>query len=80
MENVIHAHEVLHMVGEAADGIMLEDLRTELQQKFGPEVRFTNCADAMFTVDELLVFLQARGKISVNGGLARVNAQNVCSH
>lgn len=80
MENVIHAHDVLHMVAESNDGIMLEDLRTTLQTKFGPDVRFTNCADARFTVDELLVFLQARSKISVRDGVARVNTENVCSH
>jgi probable metal-binding protein len=68
------------MVAESNDGMRLSDLRTELQQKFGPDVRFTNCADAMFTVDELLAFLQARGKISVTEGIARVNARNVCSH
>ncbi len=80
MDTVIHAHDVLHMVGESNGGILLEELRTELNTRFGPDVRFTNCADARFTVDELLHFLQARGKISVDDGVARVNGQNVCHH
>ncbi|MGE5314622.1 MAG: YecH family metal-binding protein [Acidobacteriota bacterium] len=80
MENVIHAHDVLHMVAESNDGIVLEELRTVLNEKYGPAVRFTNCADARFTVDELLAFLQMRGKISVENGVARLNAHNVCNH
>lgn len=80
MENVIHAHDVLSMVAESNDGMMLEDLRAVLQTKYGPDVRFTNCADARFTVDELLLFLESRGKIYVDDGVARVNARNVCSH
>ncbi len=80
MEHVIHAHDVLHMVAESNDGILLEELRATLNMRFGPDVRFTNCADARFTVDELLQFLVARSKISVRNGVARVNSQNVCSH
>lgn len=80
MDNVIHAHDVLHMVAEHAGGITLKDLRTVLIEKYGTNVRFTNCADARFTVDELLVFLESRGKIHVHDGLAQVNADRVCSH
>jgi probable metal-binding protein len=80
MENVVHAHDVLHMVAESNDGIKLEELRALLNQKYGSEIRFTNCADARFTVDELLVFLESRGKISVDNGVARVNANRVCNH
>jgi probable metal-binding protein len=80
MENVIHAHDVLSMVAESNGGMMLDDLRSMLHTKYGPDVRFTNCADARFTVDELLLFLESRGKISVEDGVARVNTQNVCSH
>ena len=80
MNNVIHAHDVLDMVAASNSGIILEELRSTLNAQFGPDVRFTNCADARFTVDELLLFLEARGKISVNDGVARVNAHNVCSH
>ena len=80
METVIHAHDVLGMVAESPDGMPLQELRVVLNSKYGPEVRFTNCADAKFTVDELLVFLESRGKISVNEGVARVNGQMVCNH
>jgi probable metal-binding protein len=80
MENVIHAHDVLDMVAERTDGILLQDLRAVLNQKYGSAVRFTNCADSRFTVDELLLFLESRGKITVTDGVARVNADRVCRH
>jgi probable metal-binding protein len=80
MENVIHAHDVLHLLAESEGGLLLEDLRSLLHRTFGSDARFTNCADARFTVDELLLFFERRGKISVSGGRARVNAENVCKH
>ena len=80
MENVIHAHDVLHMVAESNDGIVLHELRAILNERYGSAVRFTNCGDARFTVDELLEFLETRGKISVIDGVARVNSDRVCRH
>lgn len=81
MENVVHAHDVLHKVAECNDGIGLEELQTHLNEQYGQAVRFTNCADARFTIDELLLFLESRGKIFVDErGIARINAARVCNH
>jgi probable metal-binding protein len=75
----IHGHEVLRMVMTAQPPVGCEALRSEIAARYGNDARFHTCSTDDLSIDELLAFLLARGKLSiVDGGLVACR-EEICS-
>ena len=75
----IHAHEVLHLVGDHDGQLTVATLQDKVSEKFGPGARFFACFAEGLTVAELLPALIEREKIAEIDGKLHLRRHNVCS-
>jgi probable metal-binding protein len=76
----IHGHDVIAMMLETAQPYSRASLVAAIAARFGEAARFHTCSAAGMTADELVTFLEARGKFTPVGGGFQVNADRVCRH
>ncbi len=65
--NQIHGHEVLQMMLASGKNYTQASLVEDIRQKFGTEARFCTCSAANLTAEQLVAFLEARGKFMPQG-------------
>ncbi len=74
----IHAHQVLKAFAGKQDS--LESLLKAISDQFGHDALFHNCCGNEMSAEQLLTFLQKKGKlIETQTGLFTVNHQT-CDH
>ena len=74
----LHAHEVLHMM--EGNSYSIASLKEAIIEKFGKEQRFYACSADDMNVDELIVFLQNKGKFMPADNGFTVDITKVCDH
>ncbi|MFM1945205.1 MAG: hypothetical protein RI897_4187 [Verrucomicrobiota bacterium] len=80
MVRSIHGHEVMEMMVETGKAYSREGLIAAIHERFGVDARFHTCAADQMTADDLVGFLEARGKFkAVEGGLG-MDASSICGH
>ena len=80
MPEQIHGHEVLEMMVESGKVYTRDSLRADIAERFGESARFYTCSAENLSADELIAFLQERGKFAdVNGGF-KMDADEICNH
>jgi probable metal-binding protein len=57
-----------------------ESLRKSILEKFGAEARFFTCSAQNMTMDELIDFLQSRGKFVEAGDGVSTSPDKICNH
>ncbi|MBT3253615.1 MAG: YecH family protein [Candidatus Marinimicrobia bacterium] len=78
--NTIHGHEVMHMMVNSGESYTRESLRSAIQQQFGEDTRFFTCSAQGMTADELIHFLENKGKFHpVDGGFTTA-PESICNH
>jgi probable metal-binding protein len=78
--NTIHGHEVMHMMVNSGESYTRESLRSAIHQQFGEETRFFTCSAQGMTADELILFLENKGKFHpVDGGFTTA-PDRICNH
>jgi probable metal-binding protein len=80
MPEQIHGHEVMQMMNDAKIAYTRDTLRAAIVTKFGADARFYTCAAEDLTADELIDFLDERGKFVPSGAGFVVDADRVCRH
>jgi len=65
MENIRHIHEVLQLLFSNEKEYTVESLYAELRSQFGEDVQFSNCAENVFPISEVVPFILSRGKIKL---------------
>ncbi|UCD39095.1 MAG: DUF2492 family protein [Fidelibacterota bacterium] len=80
MNQVFHAHELLHLLMAADSPISEDALRIKANQRFGENAYFTNCTGRLYSFDEIMDFLTSRNKVLVRDGGIYVITHNVCDH
>jgi probable metal-binding protein len=76
----IHGHEVMAMMVEAGRPFTRTELAAAIVARFGPGARFHTCSAGGMTAEELVAFLEARGKFTERGGRVSTTADRICSH
>lgn len=72
-----HGHEVLHMM--EGNSYTREGLVKAIVDKFGPRERFYTCHAEGLTAEELVDFLEGRGKfVPADSGGFTVDASKIC--
>ncbi len=67
MDNLRHIHDVLELLFTSEKQFTVASLQTELQNTYGEDVQFANCADHLFGIDEVVPFILGKNKIRLEG-------------
>ena len=76
----IHGHEVMHMMVNSGEAYSRDSLRSAIIDRFGEETRFFTCSADNMNAEELILFLEMKGKFHpVDGGFT-TDPQRICNH
>ncbi|HYG34567.1 MAG TPA: YecH family metal-binding protein [Clostridia bacterium] len=78
--NQIHGHEVLKMMLASGKTYTRESLVSEIISQFGADARFHTCSAENMSAEELVDFLDARGKLVQQGNGFQTSADRMCHH
>ncbi len=79
-DNLIHAHEILHLLQAATRAPSHRELQSQVESRFGSGARFTNCTGQAYTFDQMIAFLASRGKIVMSPDGITVRREEICEH
>jgi probable metal-binding protein len=80
MAESIHGHEVMEMILAADAPLSRGELEEAVAARFGEAARFHTCSAESMTLDELLQFLNGRGKVLEVNGFLETSRGQICSH
>ena len=75
-----HAHEVMEMMMAAGKAYSRASLVEDIQASFGHETRFYSCSASGMSPEELIDFLESRGKLSGPPDAFRFDPAGRCNH
>jgi probable metal-binding protein len=76
----VHGHDVIHLIRDAAEPFTRQTLAAEIDRRYGADARFHTCSAGGMTLDQLLAFLIARGKVIETAGQLRPDMSKVCGN
>ncbi len=76
----IHGHEVMQMMMRSEKAYTRETLSREVAEKFGSDARFYTCSADNMTAEELINFLEQKGKFVGGAGGFRTDPDKMCNH
>jgi probable metal-binding protein len=79
MAEQIHGHAVLEMMAASGRVYTRESLRAAIDERFGAEARFYTCSAESMTADQLITFLQRRGKFHPVGDGFATDRAAICN-
>lgn len=80
MSNNVHGHEVMQMMMASGRAFKREELRAAIEEKYGADARFFTCSADGMTADELIEFLDVRGKFVDTDGALSTDPDKICNH
>jgi len=80
MAESIHGHEVMEMILAAEAPLTRDELEETVRMRFGEAARFHTCSATNMTLDELLKFLDGRGKVLEVDGALETSRGQICNH
>ena len=80
MPEQVHGHEVMAMMIQSGKAYTRDSLRADIVERFGKAARFCTCSADNMTPDELITFLQARGKFVDGDGGFKTDQGKICDH
>ena len=80
MTKQIHGHDVMRMMIEDGKVYTRATLRDAIVDRFGEEARFYTCSAQNLTSDELIAFLESRGKFVNEDGGFKTEPEKICEH
>ena len=80
MSDQIHGHEVMKMMIDDGVEYTPETLAAAIIRKFGEGARFHTCSASNMTADEIVAFLDAKGKFVEKGAGFTTVPDKICKH
>lgn len=80
MSEQIHGHEVMRMMLAGGRSYSRESLCAAIVDEFGAAARFCTCSAEGMTADELVTFLESRGKFVATEAGFTTTADKICDH
>jgi len=80
MSESIHGHEVMEMILTAEPPLSRNELSEAVKSRFGDTPRFHTCSAHDMTLEELLQFLDRRGKVVEVDGVLGTSRGQICDH
>lgn len=78
--NQVHGHEVMEMMMASGQTYTRESLAQAIRAKFGNDARFHTCSAEDMTAEQMVEFLERRGKLSSRAGGFGMNQDAICKH
>lgn len=78
--NLIHGHEVLNMMITSGKAYTKASLIADISQRFGADARFHTCSAENMTAEQLVGFLEAKGKFVPQESGFSTSPDLVCKH
>jgi probable metal-binding protein len=78
--NQIHGHEVMEMMLASGKTYTRESLIADILGKFGTEARFHTCSAENMTAEQLVAFLDDKGKLLPRDGGFQTSQDVMCQH
>lgn len=75
----IHGHEVIRLLMETPKGRTRQDLLDEIASRFGSDAHFHTCAAQNMSAEQLVDFLEMRGKFVPVDGAMVVDTAHLCA-
>jgi probable metal-binding protein len=75
-----HAHEVMHMMLELDTDFSRDSLTQAITERFGADAKFHSCSQAGMGVDEVIDFLESRGKFVARADGFNTAQNKICNH
>ncbi|TWU41312.1 hypothetical protein Q31b_27510 [Novipirellula aureliae] len=76
----VHGHDIMQMMVESGKRYTKESLRAEIVEKFGEQTRYHTCSKQDMTADELIAFLDTKGKFNETSEGFTTAPENICEH
>ncbi|QFI56227.1 YecH family metal-binding protein [Aeromonas simiae] len=76
----IHGHEVMQMMLERGGLFTRESLRQAIVEAFGSDARFHTCSAEGMDADQLIDFLERKGKFVAAAEGFQTRADRICNH
>ena len=76
----IHAHEVMRMMLKLNRDFSRESLGEAIIERFGEKARFHSCSAAGMDVNEVIDFLENRGKFVARADGFNTAQDKICDH
>lgn len=76
----IHAHEVMRMMLELNRDFSRESLGEAIIERFGEEAKFHSCSADGMDVNEVINFLESRGKFVARADGFNTAEDKICNH
>ena len=80
MSDSIHGHDVMQMMITSDKAYTKESLRADIVSKFGQDARFHTCSAQNMDAEQLIAFLEARGKFSPQDEGFKTDPDKICNH
>ena len=80
MNDSFHGHEVVQMMLQTGKHYTRATLQKEIEEIFGKDATFYTCSAFNMTADELIDFLDARGKILPMDDGFTTDPSKICNH
>ena len=80
MAEQVHGHDVMKMMIETGVSYTRETLREAIGERFGAETRFFTCSAEGMTAEELISFLEKKGKFVDAGSGMTTTPERICNH
>ena len=78
--NQLHGHDVLNMMLASGKTYTKATLVADIISKFGSETKFHTCSAEDMTAEELVTFLESRGKFKLQAGGFQTSEDVICKH
>lgn len=76
----VHGHDVLHTMLENDKGWTRVSLLQAITEKYGDNCRFYTCSAENMSAEELINFLEAKGKFIEAGNVFNTQESKICNH
>ncbi len=80
MNPSVHGHDVMHMMLELGGQFTRESLKAAIDTRFGSDARFHTCSAADMTAEQLIDFLQEKGKFVATDAGFNTREEHICQH
>ncbi|WP_299810070.1 YecH family metal-binding protein [uncultured Shewanella sp.] len=80
MSDSIHGHQVMELMLAHGKSLTKESLKSLMHNEFGEQARYHTCSAQEMDADELIAFLEKKGKFIHSEEGIETAANRICNH
>ncbi|MCG9729747.1 YecH family protein [Shewanella sp. Isolate13] len=80
MSDSIHGHQVMELMLAHGQSLTKEALKSLMHKEFGEQARYHTCSAQQMDADELIAFLEKKGKFIHSENGIETAADRICNH